>query len=70
MTDTPIQNDIDRYFSCTQHTMWRLHSLPIDEAATEGGGVALLGRLLLSAATIALLLHARNIERAEGIANG
>ena len=66
MMDTPIQQDSDRYFSCTQHTMWRLHSLPIDEAATEGGGVALLGRLLLITATVALLVHARNIESAEG----
>ena len=36
------------------------HSLPIDEAATEGGNGALAGRLLLTTAVIALLASARN----------
>ena len=60
MMDTPIEKDAGLYYKCTQHIMWRLHSLPIDEVATEGGNGALAGRLLLATAVIALLASARN----------
>ena len=59
MMDTPIEKDAALYYSCTEHRMWRLHALPIDEAATEGGSVALTGRLLLATVAISLLASAR-----------
>jgi hypothetical protein len=64
MMDTPIENNRDRYYDCVEHTMWRLNSLPLDEAAREGGGAAAVGRHVLAAATIALLASARRTSRA------
>jgi hypothetical protein len=59
MMDTTIEKDPALYYTCTEHRMWRLHALPIDEAASEGGSVALIGRLLLATATITLLAAVR-----------
>ena len=69
MMDTPIQKDVGLYYTCTQHIMWRLHSLPIDEAATEGGGGALAGRLLLATAVITLFASARNSKDSSSTPN-
>jgi hypothetical protein len=62
MTEVTIQADATRFYQCVEHTMWRLHSLPIDEAATEGGRMALVARLIAALGVFALVASTRRQE--------
>jgi hypothetical protein len=59
MIETPVQADAGLYFRCTQHVMWRLHPSVLRAALTAGGGWALVSRILLSSASVAMLAVAR-----------
>jgi len=71
MTEYTIQADLAQYYRCTEHDMWRLHSLPIDEAATEGGMAAVIARITAGCCVIVLLASVRRgiSNRRHGPAN-
>lgn len=54
MLQYSVQENLDEYYRCTQHNMWRLHPAILDGAATAGGPGAAASRLCAAIACAAL----------------
>jgi hypothetical protein len=65
MTDYNIQQDVDRYYRCSWHTMWRLSPSVLRVAATGGSTAADAGRVLAAAATGLGLVGMTQLRRPE-----
>lgn len=59
IVEVPIQAGVDRYYECTSHVMWRTSPWTLASAFGDGGATATAGRVLLSAASVLLVLHTR-----------
>ncbi len=56
LTHLILQNSLSRYYHCAQQVMWRIHPIVLQAAASQGGGDALVARLILSVASVLLVV--------------
>jgi hypothetical protein len=56
LTKLILQNSVSRYYHCSELVMWRVHPIVLKAAATAGGGDALVARLVLSVASVVLVI--------------
>jgi hypothetical protein len=61
ITQVVLQDDAARYYECTSRAMWRVHPWTLASAFGDGGRTALVGRMLLGAASVLLVVRMRRL---------